>query len=158
MFLPLFNLLGPWKGYSKQHLFFDTRINKKVLKTGFGARHTVRFWKGNWTMLRKKINHGCTNKDWYRTYEAMMFRGAGKHPSKCYAKITVCKSWQNPINFGKWAEKNGFKPGLTIERKNARKQYSPGNCEWVTLSENAKRAWISSPKRIRNGKLVEKLT
>lgn len=34
-------------------------------------------------------------------------------------------------NFEKWALNNGYKPGLTIDRLNPYKNYSPDNCRWV---------------------------
>ena len=36
--------------------------------------------------------------------------------------------------FARWALKNGYKPGLTIDRTDYDGNYEPGNCTW----ENAK--------------------
>ena len=49
--------------------------------------------------------------------------------------IHLCKEWTDFANFYEWAIKNGYKDGLTIERKNNEKGYSPDNCEWTTRKE-----------------------
>ncbi len=46
--------------------------------------------------------------------------------------ITVCKEWLDDFSaFQKWALANGYKEGLTIDRKNNDKGYSPDNCRWT---------------------------
>lgn len=71
--------------------------------------------------------------------------------SRCYRKtnplyhryggrgIVICKSWLSDINkFISWAENNGYKDTLTIDRINNDGNYSPKNCRWITLAENGK--------------------
>ena len=53
--------------------------------------------------------------------------------------IKVCKEWLDaPLNFEKWAILNGYEDGLTIDRIDESKDYSPNNCRWISLSDNAK--------------------
>lgn len=57
--------------------------------------------------------------------------------------IRVCEEWQSYVGFKKWAMANGYKFGLTIERKNSDAHYDPSNCEWITQSENSRRAHLA---------------
>lgn len=53
--------------------------------------------------------------------------------------IKVCNEWiNNPQTFNDWAISNGYKDGLTINRKDESKDYCPENCEWITSSDNSK--------------------
>ena len=61
--------------------------------------------------------------------------------------IKVCNQWKNSYeNFAKWAKDNGYTKGLTIDRKDATKNYTPQNCRWVNLTTQAH----NRPKPITN--------
>ena len=50
--------------------------------------------------------------------------------------IGICEEWlASPDAFFDWAIENGYKEGLTIERKNVNEGYSPENCTWITMAE-----------------------
>ena len=40
-----------------------------------------------------------------------------------------------------WAIENGYKEDLTIDRIDNNGNYSPQNCQWLTLSDNVKKQW-----------------
>lgn len=49
--------------------------------------------------------------------------------------ITVCEEWRKFANFFEWSLKNGYKPGLSIDRIDSNKDYCPDNCRYITLEE-----------------------
>lgn len=52
--------------------------------------------------------------------------------------ITICEKWkENFIEFYKWAVKNGYKKGLSLDRINNNGNYEPANCKWSTKYEQA---------------------
>lgn len=56
--------------------------------------------------------------------------------------IGVCDEWKNDyISFVNWANENGYKEGLSIDRINNDGNYEPSNCRWVeqtTQSRNTR--------------------
>lgn len=52
--------------------------------------------------------------------------------------IIVCNEWLHDFQaFYDWAIANGYKDGLTLDRKDNSKGYSPENCKWSTMKEQA---------------------
>lgn len=53
--------------------------------------------------------------------------------------ISICREWLNDPNiFQEWALDNGYQENLSIDRIDETKGYSPGNCRWITVNNNAK--------------------
>ena len=56
--------------------------------------------------------------------------------------ITVCDDWSDNKNgyflFKGWALSNGYIDGLSLERIDVNGNYSPQNCKWIPLKEQAK--------------------
>lgn len=82
-------------------------------------------WKG---MNKRCNNHNAVDYRWY----------GGKG-------VKVCEEWHDYLKFRDWALNNGYSIGLTIDRIETNKDYSPSNCQWLTQSDNSK-------KRQREGK------
>lgn len=54
--------------------------------------------------------------------------------------VRICKAWGNRHTFVLWALNNGYRQGLTIDRKNSSGHYTSTNCRWVSKSQNSARA------------------
>jgi hypothetical protein len=50
--------------------------------------------------------------------------------------ITICDQWLSFEAFHNWAINNGYQDGLTIDRIDNNKGYSPDNCKWTTARDN----------------------
>lgn len=85
--------------------------------------------------------HGLSQTPIYKVYRAMK--------NRCYAikdqrynsygarGITVCDTWKKDfVCFYNWAIANGYKSGLTIDRKDNDGNYEPSNCRWITRTLN----------------------
>lgn len=50
--------------------------------------------------------------------------------------IVVCDEWMNDFEkFRDWSNEHGYSNGLSIDRMNNSKGYSPKNCRWTTREE-----------------------
>jgi hypothetical protein len=69
-------------------------------------------------------------------------RGTGdrKRTRRWYSRVTVCDQWRSFENFRDWALANAWRKGLSPERSFSCRGYEPSNCEWITRSENSRRA------------------
>lgn len=93
---------------------------------------------------RKYGNRRARETKLYRVWSRMRTRcRATTGPNGKYwggRGITVCPAWSDFIKFEKWSLANGYEDGLSIDRIDSRGNYEPSNCEWVTHSENSRRA------------------
>ena len=74
---------------------------------------------GVWLSMRRR----CDNKN-VRAYARYGGRG-----------IKVCSEWQEFSVFEKWANENGYKQGLSLDRANNNGDYCPENCRFVSMKE-----------------------
>lgn len=73
--------------------------------------------------------------------------------------IVVCQEWLDYAAFRAWATSKGYAKGLTLDRVDPNKDYSPDNCEWVTASENSKRMWRTmTPEAKKAGSVTRQIS
>ena len=55
--------------------------------------------------------------------------------------ISICEVWQRSfLAFKSWALSHGYQMNLCIDRINNKGNYEPSNCQWITPSENSRKA------------------
>lgn len=89
--------------------------------------------------------HGLHKHKLYAVYYAMLGRcdNPKSQRFKYYGGkgIDVCDDWRFSFEyFYEWAIESGYKHGLSIDRIDSDGDYTPRNCQWVTVSENTRRA------------------
>lgn len=88
-----------------------------------------------------KIKHGQYKSKLYAVWKSMKDRVNNQNNAqyKDYGGrgIAICEEWYYYENFMNWAMNNGYKEGLSIERKDVNGNYCPENCCWITMSEQS---------------------
>lgn len=105
------------------------------------------FWALVMNTLGKKgfqPTHGRSRTRLYKVWSAMKHRCSSActtEPARSnyYGRgIRVCEDWMEFEAFQLWALANGYRRGLTLERKDNSGNYEPSNCTFATWKEQHK--------------------
>lgn len=113
---------------TSSHTFVDSNTPLPLVQTSGKAGYVQKYGKQTrLSNIYRQIKSRCYNKNnpRYTTYG-----GRG---------ITLCDEWKSIDNFVEWSLSHGYKDGLTIDRIDNDRGYSPDNCQWITRSENSKK-------------------
>ena len=97
---------------------------------------------------------GCMRKQkkchYYKTQYKRLVKILNHMKQRCYNKnapnydnyggreIKICDEWlRNSKNFYIWAEHNGYRDDLSIDRIDVNGDYSPSNCRWATPKQQS---------------------
>lgn len=128
-------------GKKKQHWFLCQCDCGNIIEVSWNYIKTTEERKIKSCGCARSI-HGFSKHPVYIHYKCMMARvhrpDPVKHKQYILNNIGICEEWDgHPENFCKWAIENGFEEGLTLDRIDGYKDYSPENCRWVTPAVQA---------------------
>lgn len=113
---------GEFKSIREDHLVRGETISCGCQHYNFGHGKSKTRLNRIWVAMRQRCNNPNANK--YARYG-----GRG---------IKVCKEWDdNFLSFYEWSISHGYTDGLSIDRIDNDKGYSPDNCRWATVEQQS---------------------
>jgi hypothetical protein len=92
------------------------------------------------------VRHGMSRTRIYKLWVAMMnrcghYKCSNPAALKYYVSrgVVVCDEWRTFVPFKDWALANGYDEGLTLDRISSAGDYTPSNCQWISMTENLRK-------------------
>jgi hypothetical protein len=101
---------------------------------------------------QRRAKHGLWQHPLYNRWCAMRHRLSSDYAkNQCYQGLDMDPAWHDFPTFFAWAQANGWRPELTIDRKDATRGYWPDNCQFIPLVDNVAKKRQPSAKKVSNG-------
>lgn len=134
------------------------KCGKNILRTTAEINRKTPESCGCWRLGRKSNNktlnilnttHGLSKHPLFRRWMNIKQRCYNeKHPFFKYygfKGIVMCEEWKNNFKaFFDWCINNSWKKELVIDRIDSNSNYEPNNCQFLTPSENTKKANLNN--------------
>lgn len=115
-----------WEGDMRKSSINPGASCRHVGSGGLYVKNRGKVWKSE---RLRVIFHGMKQRCYNPNDKDYMWYGA--------KGIRICNDWlENPESFESWAHESGYADSLTIDRKDAEKDYCPENCRWIPSSLN----------------------
>lgn len=97
--------------------------------------------KGNKNAVKHGLSNTRLHRIWHSMYCRCYYKSTNQYKNYGGKGIKVCEEWKHIegfVNFYNWAMANGYRDGLTLDRIDNEKNYSPQNCRWVTYKQQCR--------------------
>lgn len=142
--LTVLNRLPSIKGRTKWLCVCDCGNFKEVESHNLQNGHTKSCGclRKEITIKRNKthdLSHTRLHNIWTGMKTRCYNKNAVKYPNYGGRGIKVCDEWLNDfMSFYDWAMANGYNDNLTIDRIYVNGNYTPNNCRWITMEQQAR--------------------
>ena len=110
------------------------------LLTGLQRKFCSKVCNSRWRLKNAPAHINPSDAKLFMVWSSMVRRCAATtgHHAAYYRNrgISVCDEWREDFHaFQRWSRANGYREGLSIDRRKSSLGYSPDNCRWATRAQ-----------------------